>query len=220
MRDRVSTGSRPRGTIAGADPRIGHDSVGIQSTHVTAKPAREVLLEKVLDYCIEHGVGDTSLRALASEIGTSHRMLIYHFGSREGLLTAVVDHIWESQQATLEQLADTSPDDPAEGAWLFWQMLVENSAVAPLVFEMSAPAMHGAPWTESFRVGSARLVERVAARLVAFGEPGEHAEVLARMCVAVMHGALWELRITGDTEAANVTVRAFLDATWPASTNR
>ena len=43
-----------------------------------------------MEYVAEHGVGDLSLRGLAAALGTSHRMLSYHFGSREGLLIEVI----------------------------------------------------------------------------------------------------------------------------------
>src|SRR5512142_2700669 len=55
---------------------------------------KQQLLERALGYLAEHGIGDISLRELAAALGTSHRMLIYHFGSKEGLLVAVVRRFW------------------------------------------------------------------------------------------------------------------------------
>ena len=43
------------------------------------------LLHDAIAYVAEHGLAELSLRKLAAAIGTSHRMLIYHFGSKEGL---------------------------------------------------------------------------------------------------------------------------------------
>ncbi|MDT7648160.1 MAG: hypothetical protein QOC75_5160, partial [Pseudonocardiales bacterium] len=43
-----------------------------------------------MTYFGTRGISDLSLRQLADALGTSHRMLIYHFGSKEGLLTEVV----------------------------------------------------------------------------------------------------------------------------------
>jgi AcrR family transcriptional regulator len=43
----------------------------------------------IVDYAPSAGIADLSQRQLAAAISTSHRMLIYHFGSREGLLVAV-----------------------------------------------------------------------------------------------------------------------------------
>jgi AcrR family transcriptional regulator len=49
----------------------------------------ETLLAAAVDRALHGGIADLSLRQTAAAIGTSHRMLIYHFGSREGLLAAV-----------------------------------------------------------------------------------------------------------------------------------
>ena len=70
------------------------------------KSPRDVLLGKAIDWYAAHGVVDTSMRTLAAGIGTSNRMLNYHFGTREDLIAgyestggAPVDraelHAWE-----------------------------------------------------------------------------------------------------------------------------
>ena len=51
---------------------------------------RDTLLRAALAHVVERGLADLSLRTLAEGIGTSHRMLIYHFGSKEGLVAEVV----------------------------------------------------------------------------------------------------------------------------------
>ena len=81
---------------------------------VSATPTgRGALLGRAIGHFAEHGVGDTSLRALAEAIGTSHRMLIYHFGSREGLLAEVTREV-EARQRALLSTAYGSPSI----AWL------------------------------------------------------------------------------------------------------
>ena len=52
---------------------------------------RERLLAKAVDHVAAHGVADLSLRALAAALGTSHRMLLYHFGSKEQLWKGCID---------------------------------------------------------------------------------------------------------------------------------
>ena len=56
---------------------------------MSEKSAKDLLLDQVVDHFVAEGMGDLSLRKIAAAIGTSHRMLLYHFGSREGLLAAV-----------------------------------------------------------------------------------------------------------------------------------
>ncbi len=58
---------------------------------VATSQARDRLLAAAVDQAMNGGIADLSLRELASAVGTSHRMLLYHFGSREGLLVAVTN---------------------------------------------------------------------------------------------------------------------------------
>lgn len=53
---------------------------------------REELLEQVTDHVLDHGLIGLTLRPLAAAIGTSDRMLIYHFESRDALVSEVVAH--------------------------------------------------------------------------------------------------------------------------------
>jgi AcrR family transcriptional regulator len=51
---------------------------------------RDDLLAQVTDHVLEHGLIGLTLRPVAAAIGTSDRMLIYHFESRDALVSAVV----------------------------------------------------------------------------------------------------------------------------------
>ena len=55
-----------------------------------ASGQRDELLERVTDHVLEHGLIGLSLRPVAASVGTSDRMLIYHFRSRDALVSAVV----------------------------------------------------------------------------------------------------------------------------------
>ena len=63
--------------------------------------ARERLLEATMDYVRKNGVGDLTLRQLAAAVGTSHRMLVYHFGSKEGLFVEVIRSVEAEQVQAL-----------------------------------------------------------------------------------------------------------------------
>ena len=52
---------------------------------------RDELAEAATDYVLEHGLIGLSLRPLAAALGTSDRMLIYHFGSKDELIAAVLE---------------------------------------------------------------------------------------------------------------------------------
>ena len=106
---------------------------------------RERLLAAAVDYAAEHGLADLSLRGLAAGLGTSHRMLIFHFGSKEGLLVEVVRAVEAQQRALLEELRANPELDPLGQMRAFWQHLT-SPALRPyerLFFEVYAQGLLG-----------------------------------------------------------------------------
>jgi len=47
------------------------------------KERKQELIEAIIAYLLAHGLADLSLRPLAAKSGTSSRLLIYHFESKE-----------------------------------------------------------------------------------------------------------------------------------------
>jgi AcrR family transcriptional regulator len=60
---------------------------GKGSSHGT----RAAVLAAVADYLLANGVADLSLRSIARAVSTSHRMLLYHFGSKAQLIRAALE---------------------------------------------------------------------------------------------------------------------------------
>ena len=114
---------------------------------VPARQARDRLLVAAVDHALRDGIADLSLRQLAAAIGTSHRMLIYHFGSREGLLVAVTRAVEERE---LEMLlgAGMQVTDPRQE----WNRLSSPDLWPQerLFFELYSHALRGRPGTEGF----------------------------------------------------------------------
>ena len=63
---------------------------------------RERLLDQAVDYVLSQGVGDLTLRPLAKALRTNARMLIYHFGSREGLMREILVRFRERGDARVK----------------------------------------------------------------------------------------------------------------------
>jgi AcrR family transcriptional regulator len=184
---------------------------------------RERLLAAAVDYAVAHGLGDLTLREIAAAIGTSHRMLIYHFGSKDGFLTAVVRAVEEGQRRLLAGLASDPGVDPSEAARRFWAGLADPGLWPQerLFFELYARALQGRPGTDGFLDG---IVESWVAAITELGVergiPREHARVDARLGVAVARGLLLDLLATGDRAAVDEALERYLqlqewDATEP-----
>jgi AcrR family transcriptional regulator len=169
---------------------------------IDASP-RAKLLAAAIDHIAHHGGADRSLRALAAELGTSHRMLIYHFGSKEGLLTAVAREVEARQRAALAGL------DPAE----FWRRLTDDDLRAneKLFFQLYGQALGGTPGTAEFLDG---VIENwlgpLEALLARIGVPEADRAAHARLGLAVARGLLLDLVTTGDRAAVDAAMEKFL----------
>ena len=66
--------------------------------------SRETLLPPLAAHVLKHGLNGASLRPLAKAAGTSDRMLIYHFGNRQGAVDALLEYLSVLFAAGLEQV--------------------------------------------------------------------------------------------------------------------
>jgi AcrR family transcriptional regulator len=166
--------------------------------------AREDLLQGIVADVAVNGISDRSLRELATAVGSSHRMLLYHFGSREGLVEAIVAEVERSQRdVLLELVAETT--DPSELVRRLWAR-VSSPELRPFVrlfFESLAypskpvDADRTAPWLDA-----------VDQMLTELGMPLDPAEI--RLGIAVTRGLLVDVVVTGDVESATAALERFV----------
>jgi AcrR family transcriptional regulator len=168
----------------------------------TGGQARQALLDRCLAYLQEAGFSDASLREIAAGVGTSHRMLIYHFGTREQLLADVVGRIEAAQREALADLV-AQEDDLVEINRRFWRRL-SDPALAPaerLFFEIYSHALYGRSWTAQFRATVVSAwTQPLVELLVRSGYPEQEARQRARLGVAATRGLLMDLLLTGDRQ--------------------
>src|SRR5829696_4283543 len=173
--------------------------------------ARERLLDAVIDHIATRGISDLSLRELAAAIGTSHRMLIHHFGGAEGLRVAVVRAVEERQR---EALADLVPDPslPAGEAMRLWWRHISDPSLWPnerLFFELYGQALQGRPGTTELLEGIVDAWVEPAAEILAahgFAEP----QAVARLGIAVTRGLLLDLLATGDRAGVDAAMEVHI----------
>jgi AcrR family transcriptional regulator len=175
--------------------------------------AKAALLDAAIAHLAEHGLGGATLRSIASAIGTSHRMLIYHFGSRDGLLLAVVRRVEEQQRAAIAELAADEHASAAELTRRMWQR-VADPRLHPherLFFELYGRALQGDP-------GAAPMLEwvvpswldQLTALLVRRGWAPDDAAAAARLGLATVRGLLLDLLATGDRAGADAAMELFI----------
>jgi AcrR family transcriptional regulator len=161
---------------------------------------RDDLLRRVVKAAADGGLARRSLRDLAAQVGTSHRMLIHHFGSREGLITAVVEAVERDQNDRLGEL----PDDAAEAIRVSWQRTSVPSLwpLERLFFECYARGAQGEP---PFDRLVPALVDRTLSAVATRADVGgdEEGRAGARLGLAVIRGLLLDLVATGDRKATD-----------------
>jgi AcrR family transcriptional regulator len=178
----------------------------------TGAGPRERLLAGAIEHVSQHGVGEISLRQLAAALGTSHRMLLYHFGSREALLIEVIRTVEEQQRAALALiLAEEADAPPAEIMRRMWAR-VADPALWPnerLFFEVYAQALQGSPHALPLLDGIVDAWVEPLAALVAPGRPAAEARAEARLGVAVVRGLLLDLLATGDRAGVDAAMERY-----------
>ena len=174
--------------------------------------ARERLQAAAVEQAMRGGITDMSLRELAAAIGTSHRMLLYHFGSREGLLTAVAQAVEEGQRAVVSEWGITRANSRR-----LWQHFSDPQLwpAERLFFELYAHALLGRPGTEGFLDHAIEpwvtaLAPAIAAEA---GLDDRTARAEARLAVAVTRGLLLDLLATGDRGAVTEAFERYLHHT-------
>lgn len=176
---------------------------------MTNATPRDRLLGAVVDAALADGIADKSLRSIAEAAGTSHRMLIHHFGSKEGLLVEVIRAVEGRQRAILAELADGSL---AEQGLRFWEHL-RSPELAPqerLFFEVYGQALRGRRWAQPLLDGIVESwIGPVAAMLEAEGASPTVARTVARLLVAVGRGLLLDVLATGEEAEVDAAMRFF-----------
>ncbi|WP_327152074.1 TetR/AcrR family transcriptional regulator [Nocardia sp. NBC_01329] len=145
-------------------------------------------------------------------------MLHYHFGSREGLLTAVVTATWGQQYRALAELLE-SPTDPYTAAYALWDRMADQAAqLGPLFFEVAAAAMQGKSWAAPLGQWVMEWKSTLETLFVRVGSSPDQAALSAQMTLAMARGLLFELAITeGEGRgAADTAIRSFLESTRAA----
>jgi AcrR family transcriptional regulator len=176
---------------------------------------KQQLLERALGYLAEHGIGDISLRELATALGTSHRMLIYHFGSKEGLFVAIVREAENRQRRLLASSFGTEDLDLADLARRTWRQLraPELAPLMGLFFELYVQALQGRDYAQPILAGFPdSWVEPMLPALIARGLTESQARAETRLGIAVIRGLLLDVLATGDVAGADAAHEAYVAA--------
>lgn len=181
-------------------------------------PRRQELLEAAYAHALRSGLGDLSLRPLAEEIGSSPRVLLYLFGSKDGLIRALLARARTDELAVMRQISD-SRSEPAglrPVARELWRWLSDDAhrGLLTLWAESYARSLMDpdGPWAGFARDTVADWLALLAAAQPAGIRDTETALAQRTLVLAVLRGALLDLLATGDTARTTAAVHLHLAA--------
>ncbi len=140
---------------------------------------QEQLLTAATNYVLTHGLIGLSLRPLAAAIGTSDRMLIYHFETRDALVTAIIGQVNDRSVEALGTLDKAS--SVRAGVLLLWAAYQREPmrSCEQVYVQATASGLLG---DEPYRCGVRRANDRWRAGLSAYlSDCGAPPERLARI---------------------------------------
>ncbi|GAB2922161.1 TetR/AcrR family transcriptional regulator [Rhodococcus aerolatus] len=167
---------------------------------------RERLLDACTDHALAHGLPDR-LGPLVAATGTSARMLVYHFGSRDALLRDVQRRARQRQLQVFGDLLRVRPDEPytrtLAGAWAS----ITGPAGRPYLrmFSQWRDDVVPPPWPDFRRSATTDWLGPLEEGLATLGRPE-----LATLVLAVIRGLLMDLDATGDTARTTQAFDSFV----------
>lgn len=160
------------------------------------------MLDRMAEFVLEHGLTQATLRPLARAAGTSDRMLIYHFGSKDGVIGALLDHLAARFTVILDGVP--LPSQACPGALVQAVLPLLHSPLGRPYAQLFLEVVAGAARDEmAYRAAAARILVHfrgwIAARLPATDGAGE----AAAYALGMIEGLL-VLSTAGDEGAALV----------------
>jgi AcrR family transcriptional regulator len=127
----------------------------------TAEEARTAILDAAEQRLVEAGPAGIRLQEVAADVGVSHPTVLHHFGSREGLVKAVVARALDSLHARLLEAMTDAPKEPSQAEAMLDAVFAAFSSGHARAFLWLALSGY-APAMEELRVRSfAEAVHRV-----------------------------------------------------------
>jgi AcrR family transcriptional regulator len=181
----------------------------------TVPSARKIeLLEASYGYVLSSGLTDLSLRPLAAAVGSSPRVLLYLFGSKDGLIRALLARARQDELDLMARLpAGVGLPDTARHLWS-WLAAPEHRSLLRLWVQAYATSLVN---PEGAWAGFAGTTVQDWLDVLAASQPVRRRRTAAgaaerTLVLAVLRGAMIDLLATGDLTRTTAAVRRQLTA--------
>ncbi|HJY85928.1 MAG TPA: TetR/AcrR family transcriptional regulator [Candidatus Acidoferrales bacterium] len=182
----------------------------------TANRQRPVeLLDAIVDHLATHGVAELSLRPLAKAVGSSPRVLLYYFGSKQGMVVKALARLRERQRTVYGRMKAASLASPAEACRAIWKQMTapESEPLFRMFFEAYAMALrHPRRFASFLDAAIEDWLEFLAAPLIRKGHAESEARAHATIVLAGFRGFLLDYCASRDRQRLDRAVDLWLQA--------
>lgn len=176
---------------------------------------RPELLAGAVEYILDNGVAELTLRPLAKALGVTHATLLRHFGSKEQLVTEVITAIRIDLLTKLAaSVGDIAAAPPALAMRTVWQQLCEPTERRQFVLLFELVAMQS---REPDRFGSlatlliSDFLEPTEISMRSHGMSRAEARVVATGFLAQLRGLQLDLAVSGDRRRVDAAMNHYID---------
>lgn len=174
---------------------------------------KPTLIQNAATYVLEHGLADESIRTIAQGIGTSHRMINYHFGGSEGFWEALINEIRRieiDKSRSYFASRQTAPDLGIAQAWAYFST-PEYQKIFRIIFEIYVKVLRSPQGHEAF---ARSFVDEWLGLLSAsyaqhYQLPASEALPYARLRLACIRGLMLDLLLTQEAESIAQAAQLF-----------
>ena len=163
---------------------------------------RADLLAAFVDYVLENGLADLSLRPAAAALGTSPQILLYHFSSKEELISEAVAAARGRAIVTLAREIGRSREGatPSETLWRLWRWFTakRRAPFMRLFFEVFGLALQHPARFKEFLASTSQFFTMVEQSFAGMGFSTEKSRTLATFYVDSLRGMLLDYLLTGN----------------------
>ena len=149
------------------------------------------LLNAIVAYLVQHGVTELSLRPLAKAVGSSPRVLLYYFGSKENLVVQAVKSLRERQRAGISKMRSAHYEKPSDACLAIWKQMSapESEAMFRLSLETYVLALrHPDLFGDFLSTSTENWLEFLSESLMRTGASEEEARAYATVVLAGFRG--------------------------------
>lgn len=173
------------------------------------------LLDQVVRYLADHGVGHLSLRPMAVALGMSPHRLMHHFGPKDVMVSAALKRATDIQEEVQAQWFVEDPEMTQPALFRrWWDWITTDPANLALVrLGLEAATLDATITSLPMEVRAEQIGvwrTEIEGRFVAGGVPAHTAAIEASIAKATFTGLMVDLMASGETERLTESLHEYL----------